>query len=67
MNKTIFSFLFLLMILTSCNGGFTKSGSVYIKEFQYKGHDMVEVKEGDMYGYTVMHSPECRKCQQIYE
>lgn len=30
-------------------------------EFKYKGHDMVK------FNGTVLHSPECRKCYQIFD
>lgn len=31
-------------------------------EFKYKGHDMVEFNN-----HNIMHSPECKKCFQIYD
>lgn len=36
-----------------------------IKEWQYKGHDMLlyEYKNS----YSICHSPVCRKCYQIYD
>ena len=36
-----------------------------IKEWQYKGHDMIlyEYKNS----YSICHSPVCRKCYQIYD
>lgn len=36
-----------------------------IKEWEYKGHDMLlyEYKNS----YSICHSPVCRKCYQIYD
>lgn len=36
-----------------------------IKEWQYKGHDMIlyEYKNS----YSICHSPTCRKCYQVFD
>lgn len=41
------------------------SGKPTIKEWKYKGHDMIlyEYKNS----YSICHSPVCEKCYQIYD
>ena len=36
-----------------------------IKEWEYKGHDMLLYEHKN--SYSVCHSPVCRKCYQIYD
>lgn len=41
------------------------SNKPIIKEWKYKGHDMIlyEYKNS----YSICHSPTCKKCYQIYD
>lgn len=64
--KKIFSFV-ICVLLTSCytdgtdkvNNATGIGGEIYVKEFFYKNHSYLEIKDKSLYGHGFVHNPEC--------
>lgn len=60
-----------IVCFSSCDNAQTNLTSeqpaMCYKEFKYKGHDMVFFKYKWGYSGNVIHSPECKKCFDLYD